>query len=239
MTYAEAERRRVLCGSRYDTVLVLGGSASHLAPEEIEQLRSRAKRDVLLMHYAPDTPQKDVDLDSHLAGDSLHAATASATSQIRIGRYIASILPAGCESRCRAHRLSRLGPIREQPVTTNWTAKGDRWMRSWNPRPWVTSLVRSHVPAYQRGYRWGADEVDRLLSDIWASEGKPYYLQPIVVKAMRMAGLELIDGQQRLTTLYLIFNFMQTDGLESAGAGYTMEYETREGSQAYPLGSKC
>ena len=93
MTYAETERRRVLCGSRYDTVLVLGGSASHLAPEEIEQLRSRAKRDVLLMHYAPDTSQKDVDLDSHLAGDSLHAATASATSQIRIGRYIASILP--------------------------------------------------------------------------------------------------------------------------------------------------
>ena len=90
-----------------------------------------------------------------------------------------------------------------------------------------------YVPAYQRGYRWGADEVDRLLSDIWASEGKPYYLQPIVVKAMPDGRLELIDGQQRLTTLYLIFNFMQTHGLQSAGAGYTMEYETREGSQAF------
>ena len=52
MTYVEAERRRVLCGTRYDTVLALGGSASYLAPDEIEQLRSRAKRDVLLMHYA-------------------------------------------------------------------------------------------------------------------------------------------------------------------------------------------
>lgn len=90
-----------------------------------------------------------------------------------------------------------------------------------------------YVPAYQRGYRWGADEVDRLLSDIWASEGKPYYLQPIVVKAMPDGRLELIDGQQRLTTLYLIFNFMETHGLQSAGAGYTMEYETREGSQAF------
>lgn len=93
MTYAEAERRHVLCGTRYDTVLVLGGSASYLAPEEIEQLRSRAKREVLLMHYTPDASQTDLGFDSHLAGDSLHATTASATSQIHIGRYIASILP--------------------------------------------------------------------------------------------------------------------------------------------------
>ena len=90
-----------------------------------------------------------------------------------------------------------------------------------------------YVPAYQRGYRWGAEEVDRLLTDIWESEGKPYYLQPVVVKLMHDGRLELIDGQQRLTTLYLIFKFMEEHGLQSAGAGYTLEYETRPGSQLF------
>lgn len=50
MNYAEDVRRRVLRGTRYDSVLAFGGSASYLAPDEIERLCSRAKRDVLLMH---------------------------------------------------------------------------------------------------------------------------------------------------------------------------------------------
>ncbi|MGJ9424893.1 DUF262 domain-containing protein [Nesterenkonia halotolerans] len=89
------------------------------------------------------------------------------------------------------------------------------------------------VPAYQRGYRWGTDEVGRLLDDIWESGGKSYYLQPIVVKARSDGRWELIDGQQRLTTLYLIFQFMENQGLQSSGAGYSMEYETRKGSRSF------
>lgn len=61
------------------------------------------------------------------------------------------------------------------------------------------------VPGYQRRYRWGPDEVDRLLADIWESNGEPYYLQPVVVEQMADGRWELIDGQQRFTTLYLIF----------------------------------
>ena len=41
------------------------------------------------------------------------------------------------------------------------------------------------VPAYQRGYRWGRDEVIRLLTDISESSGRKYYLQPVVVKRSR------------------------------------------------------
>lgn len=89
------------------------------------------------------------------------------------------------------------------------------------------------IPAYQRGYRWGPDDVDRLLADIWASGGAPYYLQPVVVKAMPDGRWELIDGQQRFTTLFLIFTYMKEHGLQKAGAGYTLEYETREGSRAF------
>jgi len=64
------------------------------------------------------------------------------------------------------------------------------------------------VPSYQRGYRWGATEVIKLLDDIdadviSAQVPRSYYLQPIVVMWRKAEGnWELIDGQQRLTTLY-------------------------------------
>lgn len=68
------------------------------------------------------------------------------------------------------------------------------------------------VPSYQRGYRWGTDEVERLLDDIYSLHGnekKGYCLQPIVVKN-HGDYYELIDGQQRLTTLYIIYHYMHT-----------------------------
>ena len=91
------------------------------------------------------------------------------------------------------------------------------------------------IPSYQRGYRWTAYEVTKLLDDIWKSASQPYSLQPIVVKKMKGAvdTWELIDGQQRLTTLWLIFNYMQKNGYKRSGAAYTLQYATRPGSQAY------
>lgn len=83
------------------------------------------------------------------------------------------------------------------------------------------------IPSYQRGYRWGNNEVTRLIEDIMESKGKPYCLQPIVV---RNNGdyYELVDGQQRLTTLYLIYKYLH---IGSNGwindAKFTIEYETR------------
>src|SRR4051812_28296038 len=65
------------------------------------------------------------------------------------------------------------------------------------------------VPGYQRGYRWGDIEVTRLLQDIRDSEGSTYYLQPIVVKSIGVDRWELIDGQQRLTTLALIIRYFK------------------------------
>lgn len=89
------------------------------------------------------------------------------------------------------------------------------------------------VPRYQRGYRWGKLEVERLLNDIWESKGAPYSLQPVVVKRDGDAAWELVDGQQRLTTLFLIFVFMQRENLQSSGAPYSITYDTRPGSEAY------
>ncbi|MFZ3139991.1 DUF262 domain-containing protein [Polaromonas sp.] len=85
------------------------------------------------------------------------------------------------------------------------------------------------IPSYQRGYRWTADEVTKLLDDIWESAGQPYSLQPIVVQQKRDGSdWALIDGQQRLTTLWLLLRFMQKGDVR-----YTLEYATRPGSQAY------
>lgn len=95
------------------------------------------------------------------------------------------------------------------------------------------------VPAYQRGYRWGADDVGRLLDDIWESEGREYSLQPVVVKLHAQGDREdtheweLIDGQQRLTTLYVIFRYIQQQGWKKHAAPFSLRYETRDDSATY------
>ena len=89
------------------------------------------------------------------------------------------------------------------------------------------------VPDYQRGYRWGHHEVERLLDDVQASNGKPYLLQPVVVAPRGSGSWELIDGQQRLTTLFLILRYIQGHALPAAEPRYTLQYETRPGTQAY------
>lgn len=90
------------------------------------------------------------------------------------------------------------------------------------------------VPAYQRGYRWSEKEVVRLLDDIYSTNGKRNYcLQPIVV---RKSGdkYELIDGQQRLTTIYLIYQFMNKENKSFIGKPkFTLSYETREKSKDF------
>lgn len=89
------------------------------------------------------------------------------------------------------------------------------------------------VARYQRGYRWGEPEVNRLLDDIWESNGGPYSLQPVVVKRDGEDEWELIDGQQRLTTLYLIFGYLQRAGFKNVGPQYSISYDTRPQSKAY------
>lgn len=88
------------------------------------------------------------------------------------------------------------------------------------------------VRDYQRGYRWGEDEVRRLLDDIKEAGTSEYYLQPVVVKPMEDGRWELVDGQQRLTTLYLVLQTIK-DYLPQSELRYTLAYETRPGSGMY------
>ena len=91
------------------------------------------------------------------------------------------------------------------------------------------------VPGYQRGYRWGVQEVRRLLDDIQASGDTTYYLQPIVVKRLDDDRWELVDGQQRLTTLFLILQVMKQTALPAVEIRYSLEYETRPRSAEFLL----
>lgn len=83
-----------------------------------------------------------------------------------------------------------------------------------------------YVPSYQRGYRWDESQVNALLNDIFENGDKPYCLQPIVVRRDEQGRYELIDGQQRLTTLYIIYQFMKTI-FPVVSIKYTLIYETR------------
>ncbi len=89
------------------------------------------------------------------------------------------------------------------------------------------------VPSYQRGYRWGEDEVLRLLNDIYTNGRNPYCLQPIVVRK-KNEYYELIDGQQRLTTLYLIYRYLyQMNPSYYDEPLFSLVYETRENSEEF------
>lgn len=102
------------------------------------------------------------------------------------------------------------------------------------------------VPSFQRGYRWKRKQVKQLLDDIWRSGNNVYYLQPIVVAPNEKGTLDLIDGQQRLTTVNLIYQILSykkkeyqdyiTQGVpmdnplegKDVTAPYNIEYETRQ-----------
>ena len=97
--------------------------------------------------------------------------------------------------------------------------------------------MKFFIPSYQRGYRWTDLQIKNLLNDIWefckGVDGDFYCLQPLVVKERKedlLAEIKqansidevkwcVIDGQQRLTTIYLILKALGNDKYPS------LEYE--------------
>lgn len=90
------------------------------------------------------------------------------------------------------------------------------------------------IPSYQRGYRWTKHQVTDLLNDIWEFTNKTkndeewYCLQPLVVTKSKTDSnnYEVIDGQQRLTSIYLILKYLKENNFE-------IEYQTRKGSKNF------
>ncbi|MGL4346765.1 MAG: DUF262 domain-containing protein [Chitinophagaceae bacterium] len=73
-----------------------------------------------------------------------------------------------------------------------------------------------YIPSCQRGYRWKKEQVINLLDDIWHfrknSQNEDtdvfYCLQPVVVSKRAENEWNLIDGQQRLTTIFIIIQYL-------------------------------
>lgn len=61
------------------------------------------------------------------------------------------------------------------------------------------------IPLYQRAYSWTDAEIEQLIDDILECNEKYYYIGSLIVYK-RNDGFEVIDGQQRLTTLLLLLN---------------------------------
>lgn len=102
----------------------------------------------------------------------------------------------------------------------------------------IFNNVEYVVPIYQRNYAWGKDQIDRLIQDIRdvSSGAESYYLGSLIVNQAGPNRYEVIDGQQRLTTLYLISLYLDKQLKErniscriSVPEG-TLSFEAREKS---------
>lgn len=129
-----------------------------------------------------------------------------------------------------------------------------------------------YIPSYQRGYRWTSTQVAQLLRDIFSYANEPhginnaniegdyYCLQPIVARPITNGEMlkrflpeevftkesnpvwEIIDGQQRLTTIYILYKYLMTkeriseETLEEDYGGkklYHLIYATRKDSALF------
>lgn len=73
----------------------------------------------------------------------------------------------------------------------------------------LQQLLTEHsylIPMYQRNYAWGKGEIQALINDVLdaCQKDAPYYIGTLVVFKRENGRLEVIDGQQRLTTLTLL-----------------------------------
>lgn len=112
----------------------------------------------------------------------------------------------------------------------------------------VADLFDMHfnIPSYQRGYRWECKHIEELLNDLYSfsknesnNQGKFYCMHPLAVlknKKLSTADkivYDVIDGQQRLTSLFLLLSYLQ-DTRKTVYSGklatsiYSLQYESRD-----------
>src|SRR5699024_9244760 len=84
------------------------------------------------------------------------------------------------------------------------------------------------VPIYQRNYAWKENEIEQLIEDIHSSiryVNEEYFLGNLIVNQIDNNTYEVIDRQQRLTTFFLLVNYLnQTLKMHS------LQFEAREKS---------
>ncbi|MEI0612647.1 DUF262 domain-containing protein [Brachyspira pilosicoli] len=88
------------------------------------------------------------------------------------------------------------------------------------------------IPNYQRGYKWSEKNINALLDDINSigeNNEKEHCLHNLTVikyEENNTKYIEVIDGQQRLTTIFLIFNYLKYNE-KKLKINYTLDYQIR------------
>lgn len=90
------------------------------------------------------------------------------------------------------------------------------------------------IPRYQRAYAWEDKEIIQLIDDINDIESKEivYYIGSLVVAQVKEKEntYEVVDGQQRLTTLYLLLQYLLSLGALDGELGKTISFDCRANS---------
>ena len=84
------------------------------------------------------------------------------------------------------------------------------------------------IPLYQRAYAWEDKEIVQLIDDINDSTGD-YYIGSLVVAKVKdkVETYEVVDGQQRLTTLYLLLHYLVSCRRLEREVGKTLSFDCR------------
>ena len=91
------------------------------------------------------------------------------------------------------------------------------------------------IPLYQRAYAWEDKEIVQLIDDINDSTGD-YYIGSLIVAKVKakvkgkVETYEVVDGQQRLTTLYLLLHYLVSCGGLEGEVGKTLSFSCRPNS---------
>ncbi|HBR5116757.1 DUF262 domain-containing HNH endonuclease family protein [Klebsiella pneumoniae] len=93
----------------------------------------------------------------------------------------------------------------------------DAKVASFTVRSLLGDASRYLIPMYQRNYAWGEGEITQLVQDILDYQQKclhslypqTYYIGTLVVFTRPDGDAEIIDGQQRFTTLSLLANWLK------------------------------
>ena len=94
------------------------------------------------------------------------------------------------------------------------------------------------IPIYQRNYAWGDDEISALVKDVYDSfekSSEKYYIGTLVTYKRDNNVYEVIDGQQRLTTIYIILNVL---GITELNNKLTYTSRKKSASTLEKLGNK-
>lgn len=101
-----------------------------------------------------------------------------------------------------------------------------------------------HIPAYQRPYAWTVEETDTLFDDLYSfyaseQEDENYFLGSIVlIKENTDRKADVIDGQQRLTTLTILFSILADNLADPDDKSSCMEILQEKGNKLAGIASQ-